>query len=130
MNDAVEADAARFGPGSQEALAAHELGERLGVVLRPRRLALRDGTVVEVEGTDVAGTVVVQFVLNTGAVRSSLRNKVAADLFKLVWIRTSAIQGARAVLCVSPTVATLLAGRGWLAAAARDLDIEVVVSGA
>jgi len=118
----------RFAPDAPEALAAAALGEHLGAVLRPRRLALADGTAVEVEAMDAHGRVAIaQFVLNGGAVRSTLRNKVAADLFKLVWVRHAFAPEARAVLCVSPTVAALLGPRGWLAAAARDLGVDVVV---
>jgi hypothetical protein len=120
----------RFAPDAPEALAAAALGEHLGAVLRPRRLALADGTAVEVEAMDEHGRVAIaQFVLNGGAIRSALRNKVAADLFKLVWVRRAFAPEARAVLCVSPTVATLLGPRGWLAAAARDLGVAVVVLG-
>ncbi|MBF4573324.1 hypothetical protein ITJ64_12430 [Herbiconiux sp. VKM Ac-1786] len=122
-----ETDSTRYGPGSPEAEAAAALAEHLGTALRPRRLTLPDGTAVEVEAMDAEGTVVAQFVLNGGAVKSTLRNKVAADLFKLVWVRQALVPDARAVLCVSPTVATLLARRGWLAAAARDLRIAVLV---
>lgn len=117
----------RFGSGSAELAATAALGRRLGLDLGPRRLRLDDGTSVEVEAGDDAGRVVAQFVLNTGAVRSSLRNKVAADLFKLVWIRQAVAPGARAILVVSDSVSAILAGRGWLGAAARDLGVEVVV---
>ncbi|AXH34199.1 hypothetical protein DVJ78_01005 [Humibacter sp. BT305] len=99
----------------------------LGVELRSTRLATGDGTSVEVEGADPERTVVVQFVLNGGAVRSALRNKVAADLFKLVWVCRCVAVGARPVLCVSATVASFLEGRGWLPSAAADLGVAVFV---
>ena len=117
----------RFGPDSPEALASEALGRALGVALRPRRLVLADGTSLEVEGLDDDSTVVAQFVLNEGAVRSALRNKIAADLFKLVWVASTVVPGARPVLCVSPTVASILARRGWLPAAARDLGVALYV---
>jgi hypothetical protein len=99
----------------------------LGVELRSTRLSTADGASVEVEGADPEGTVVAQFVLNGGAVRSALRNKVAADLFKLVWVCRSVAVGARPVLCVSETVASFLEGRGWLPSAAADLGVTVFV---
>lgn len=118
----------RFGPDSPESLAAAALGHHLDVVLRSRRLTLADGTSVEIEGMDDDAGVIVQFVLNGGAMKSTLRNKVAADLFKLVWIRRSLAPDARAILCVSPTVAPILIRRGWLAAAARDLGVIVYLA--
>jgi hypothetical protein len=124
---ARQRDADRFGPGTGETVAATHLGHRLGVELRPRRFVLDDGTVVEIEGTDTAGRVIVQFVLHRGAMRSAVRNKVAADLFKLVWVRRSVVPDARAILCVSADVAPLFEGRGWLSAAARDLGVDVLV---
>ncbi|MFB2583592.1 hypothetical protein [Herbiconiux liukaitaii] len=123
-----ETGSERFGPGTPEAAAAAALGAHLGTELRPRRLTLPDGTSVELEGLDPQGRWIVQFVLNGGAMRSALRNKVAADLFKLVWVRHALLPEARPVLCVSPTVATILAGRGWLAAAAKDLGVTVFVA--
>ncbi|MCS5713375.1 hypothetical protein NVV95_02280 [Herbiconiux sp. CPCC 205716] len=122
-----ETESTRYGAASPEAAASAALAEHLGTPLRPRRLTLPDGTSVEVEAMDSEGTVIAQYVLNGGAVKSSLRNKVAADLFKLVWVRHALAPDARAVLCVSPTVAAVLGRRGWLSAAARDLRITVVV---
>ncbi|GAA2237503.1 hypothetical protein N1031_11560 [Herbiconiux moechotypicola] len=127
MTEVQESGSDRFGPDTPEAVASSALGTRLGVSLHGRRLTLADGTSVEVEAMDVAGSVIAQFVLNGGAMRSALRNKVAADLFKLVWVRQALVPDARAVLCVSPTVAAILARRGWLSAAARDLGVAVFV---
>lgn len=80
-------------------------------------------------GTDEAGTVIVQFVVNSGAFKSAFRNKVNADMFKLVWLRSAAFPSSRCVLCISPTIAQAFAPNGWVAAAARDLGIEVYVFG-
>lgn len=123
-----ESGVSRFGPDSPESAAALALGAHLGVPLQPRRLTIADGTTLEVEGMAVDGSVVAQFVLNDGALRSPMRNKVAADLFKLVWVSQAVVPGARPVLCVSSAVAPILNGRGWLSAAARDLGVAVLVA--
>jgi len=123
-----ESGVSRFGPDSPEAAAALALGAHLGVPLQPRRLTTPDGTTLEVEGMAADGSIVVQFVLNDGALRSPMRNKVAADLFKLVWVSQAVVPGARPVLCVSAAVAPIVSGRGWLGAAARDLGVTVVLA--
>jgi hypothetical protein len=123
-----ESGVSRFGPDSPEAAAALALGTYLGISLEPRRLTTADGTTLEVEGMAADGSVVAQFVLNDGALRSPLRNKVAADLFKLVWVSQAVVPGARAVLCVSASVAPILGGRGWLSSAARDLGVAVLLA--
>ncbi|SEB10909.1 hypothetical protein [Leifsonia sp. 21MFCrub1.1] len=115
----------RFAEGSVERLMLSALSERLGTALRPRVLLLADGVRVEVEGMDAAGTVVAQLVANQGSYKPSYRNKVMADMFKLLWLRTAAPQVERAVLVVSTV--TVRALNGWVAVAAADLGVEVYV---
>jgi hypothetical protein len=88
-------------------------------------LLLADGVRVEVEGMDAAGTVVAQLVANQGSYKPSYRNKVMADMFKLLWLRSAAPQVERAVLVVSTV--TVRALNGWVAVAAADLGVEVYV---
>lgn len=113
----------RFGEGSVERLMLSALSERLGRPLRPRVLLLADGVRVEVEGMDAAGTIVVQLVANQGSYKPSYRNKVMADMFKLLWLRTAAPEVERAALVV--TTVTSRALNGWVAVAAADLGVEV-----
>lgn len=131
MRMPLEADSAtaawtRFADGSPELAAQRSLGELLGVELSSRRVVTGEGVRVEVEGIDPEDRVIAQFVMNSGALKSAYRNKVSADLFKLVWLRGSLFPAARAVLCVSPEVGAVFAPSGWVATAARDLEVDVL----
>jgi hypothetical protein len=119
----------RLAEGSPEWRALEALGNKFDTTLRPRQIQVDGGGRIEVEGTDEAGTVIVQFVLNSGTYKSAFRNKAQADMFKLVWLRSAAFPGSRCVLCISPVVAQVFGPNGWVVAAARDLGIEVYVLG-
>lgn len=115
----------RLAEGSIERRMLLATGEALGTRLRPRPLALDNGNRVEIEGIDPGGRIVVQLVANQGAYKPSYRNKVLADLFKLLWVRASVSTAERAVLVVTELVVQALGG--WVAIAAADLGIEVFV---
>lgn len=117
----------RFTDGSIERRMLLALEARLGIVLRPKPLMLPDGSRVEVEGIDVDGRVLVQLVGNQGAYKPAYRNKVMADMFKLLWLRASLPTTERTVLLVTEVVVQALGG--WVARAAADLGIEVYVFG-
>lgn len=119
----------RLGEGTAEWRALEALSHEFGTTLRPQRIELHAGGRTEVEGTDEAGSFIVQLVLNSGALKSAFRNKVNADMFKLVWLRSAAFPGSRCVLCISPVIAQVFQPNGWVVAAARDLGIEVYVLG-
>lgn len=114
----------RFAPDSVERRMLEHAGTTLGVVLRPRTVVL-DRARVEVEGIDEADRVVVQLVANQGAYKPAWRNKVMADLFKLLWLRRSVPGVERAVLVVAEPAARALAG--WVSVAAADLGVDVLV---
>ncbi|MBB1197380.1 hypothetical protein [Curtobacterium flaccumfaciens] len=114
----------RFAPDSVERRMLEHAGTALGVVLRPRTVVL-DRARVEVEGIDEGDRVVVQLVANQGAYKPAWRNKVMADLFKLLWLRRSVPGVERAVLVVAEPAARALAG--WVSVAAADLGVEVLV---
>jgi hypothetical protein len=116
----------RFGEDSVERIMLVAAGEAFGVRLRPRPLLLPEGRQrVEVEGIDPQGRIVVQLVANQGAYKPSFRNKVMADLFKLLWLRHALPSAERAVLVVTEPVVQALGG--WVAVAAADLGVEVYV---
>ncbi|WP_105969431.1 hypothetical protein [Streptomyces geranii] len=117
----------RFTDGSIERRMLLALEARLGIVLRPKPLMLPDGSRVEVEGIDVDGRVLVQLVGNQGAYKPAFRNKVMADMFKLLWLRASLPTTERTVLLVTEVIVQALGG--WVARAAADLGIEVHVFG-
>ncbi|MEE1766587.1 hypothetical protein [Streptomyces sp. SP18BB07] len=115
----------RFTEGSIERRMLLALGDQLGTSLRPKPLMLPDSSRVEVEGIDAAGRVLVQLVSNQGAYKPAYRNKVMADMFKLLWLRNSVPTAERAVLLVTELIVQALGG--WVARAAADLGIEVYV---
>jgi hypothetical protein len=115
----------RFAEGSIERRMLLAISERLGVRLRPRPLLMENRNRVEVEGIDSGGKIVVQLVANQGTYKPSYRNKVLADLFKLLWLRASVPTAQRAVLVVTELIVQALGG--WVATAAADLGIEVFV---
>ncbi|WP_328932185.1 MULTISPECIES: hypothetical protein [unclassified Streptomyces] len=115
----------RFAEGSVERRMLLALGDRLGAPLRPKPLMLPDGSRVEVEGIDAACRVLVQLVGNQGAYKPAYRNKVMADMFKLLWLRDSVPTAERAVLLVTDVIVQALGG--WVARAATDLGIEIHV---
>jgi protein-S-isoprenylcysteine O-methyltransferase Ste14 len=115
----------RFADGSVEQRMLLAIGAELGAKLRPRPLLLENRQRVEVEGIDPEGRIVVQLVANQGNYKPSYRNKVMADLFKLLWLRTSMPSAERAVLVVTPLIVQALSG--WVAFAAEDLGVEIYV---
>jgi hypothetical protein len=115
----------RFAEGSIERRMLLAIGEHLGACLRPRPLLLENRNRVEVEGIDPDGRIVVQLVANQGTYKPSYRNKVLADLFKLLWLRESVPTARHAVLVVTELIVQALGG--WVAVAAADLGIEVFV---
>jgi hypothetical protein len=123
----VEAASARFDGASTEAAMLSALERHLGSSLSPAVITVDGETRFEVEAADPGRTVFVQLVANTGEFKSAHRNRVTANLFKLVWIRHALFPRARHVLCVTPSVAPALAPTGWASVATRDLGIEVVL---
>jgi hypothetical protein len=115
----------RFADGSIERRMLTALGDRLGVALRPKVLMLPDGSRVEVEGIDTEGRLLVQLVSNQGAYKPTYRNKVMADMFKLLWLRESVPTAERAVLVVTEVIVQALGG--WVARAAAELAVNIYV---
>jgi len=115
----------RFADGSLEQRMLLAIGSELGTPLRPRPLVLDNRNRVEVEGIDSDGRIVVQLVANQGTYKPAYRNKVMADLFKLLWLRTGVPSAERAVLVVTELLVQALGG--WVAVAAADMGVEVYV---
>jgi hypothetical protein len=100
----------RFADGSIEQRMLVAISAELGAQLRPRPLLLENRNRVEVEGIDPDGRIVVQLVANQGTYKPAYRNKVLADLFKLLWLRTSVPSAQRAVLVVTELIVQALSG--------------------
>ncbi|MDQ1121491.1 hypothetical protein [Microbacterium trichothecenolyticum] len=115
----------RFGPDSIERRMLRAVERDVGLRLRPRALVLGGGSRVEVEGISDDETVIAQLIANQGAYKPAFRNKALADMFKLLWVRSQLPAAERAVLIVTAEVTPALGG--WVAVAAHDLGVEILV---
>lgn len=104
------------------------LSEHLGRRLTPREFWLPEGTRVAVDGADGdPPRLLVQCARVQGQLKSSHRNKVISDAFKLLWLRDSAFPESQALLVLSPEFARLFSPDAWLTAALQHWRIAVVV---
>lgn len=125
----VEDDASwrRLAPGSPEREALVALSTELGLQLRPRLEPVRPGTTFEVEGIDPDDSLLVQVVVNRGTFSSTQRNKVLADMFKLLWLRTTRFPEAQVALLLSESTAEAFRPRSWTSLAAAELGFDLWV---
>jgi len=105
------------------------LGERLGLVLNPRRLERPGGIRVEIDGADDDLTVLVECWAHQGPAKVAQKYKLVNDAVKLHWIGSSASSTPpRRIICVTDAAAVQhLQGRSWQAQAIRDLGVEIEV---
>jgi len=105
------------------------LGERLGLVLNPRRLERPGGVRVEVDGADDDLTVLVECWAHQGPAKVAQKYKLVNDAVKLHWIgSTASSTPPRRIICVTDAAAVQhLQGRSWQAQAIRDLGVEIAV---
>ena len=105
------------------------LGERLGLVLNPRRLERPGGVRVEVDGADDNLTVLVECWAHQGPAKVAQKYKLVNDAVKLHWIgSTASSTPPRRIICVTDAAAVQhLQGRSWQAQAIRDLGVEIAV---
>lgn len=117
----------RFAPDGPERKALLALSDELGLRLRPRLVPVSPGSTFEVEGIDADDTHLVQVVANRGVFSSNQRNKVLADMFKLMWLRTTRFPDARLCLVLSESTAEAFKPRSWTSLAAEELDFSLFV---
>jgi len=111
-----------------ERLMLDALGERLGLVLVPRRLERPGGVRVEVDGADDALTVLVECFAHQGTAKGAQKYKLVNDAVKLHWIGSTLTAAPRLILCVTDAAAVQhLRGRSWQAHAIRELGVEIEV---
>lgn len=105
------------------------LGERLGVVLRPRRILLDEGIRVEVDGADDELAVLVEAWAHQGPPKVAQKHKVLADALKLLHVAATLPGTPRLVLCLCDPEAArhFTSARSWAAHALRNFAIEVLV---
>lgn len=106
------------------------LGARLGVQLDPGRITVPSGARVEVDGTDVDRTILVECWAHQGKPKAAQRHKVLSDALKLTWIASTIYPRPRLVLCLSDQAAAAPfrgTSRTWAGQAFADLGITVEV---
>ena len=103
------------------------LAVELGVSLTPRSVALPEGVRVTVDGVADTPPILVEAWAHQGPPKSAQKAKVVTDALKLLWVDHVLFAGeARKILALSDTAAAgHFQGRSWMAAAFRDLGIEV-----
>lgn len=110
-------------PSLAEALSAH-----LGIELAPREFTLPDGTRIGVDCADGGRPkLLVQFSPLHGQVKSTQRNKVIADAFKLVWLRDHHFPDAHVLLVLGEPLARLFGRGAWLPAAFASCRITIAL---
>jgi hypothetical protein len=112
-----------------EALILSAVSAQLGIELVPGRLTVDDSIRVDVDGLSHDPPVLVEAWAHQGPPKPAQKAKVMADAFKLVWIERRLFpRGARKIVAFAdPSAAGHFTGRTWMAAALRELGIEVLV---
>lgn len=105
------------------------LGERMGVVLKPRRIPLEDGVRVEIDGADDELSILVEAWAHQGPPKVAQKHKVLADALKLLHVAASLPVAPRLVLCLCDPEAAhhFTTARSWAAHALRAFAIDIVV---
>jgi hypothetical protein len=112
-----------------EALILAGLADELGLALTPRSFALAQGVRVTVDGVADDPPILVEAWAHQGPPKSAQKAKVVTDALKLLWVDRTLFAGeARKILALADIAAAgHFQGRSWMAAAFRDLGIEVKV---
>ena len=104
------------------------LSAKCGTPLTPHRFTLPGGVRVGVDGADRdPPKVLVQATRAGGRVKSTHRNKVIADAFKLIWLSDAHFPDATLILALSPDLSHLLSRGSWLSAALDQRRIHTVL---
>ena len=104
------------------------LSAQLGLDLVPREFTLAYGVRVGVDCADGdPPSLLVQCSPFSGQVKSSQRNKVIADAFKLSWIRDTHFPRARVLLVLGEPLARLFGRGAWLPSAFATHRITVAL---
>lgn len=104
------------------------LSDHLDLPLSPHTFTLPDGVRVGVDGADGdPPRILVQCSPLQGRLRSSHRNKLIADAFKLSWLRDAHFPGAHPLLALSPGFSALLSQGAWLPAALDHCRVSVAL---
>lgn len=112
-----------------EALILAAVAAQLRVELVRGQLTVHEGIRVDVDGLSHDPPVLVEAWAHQGPPKPAQKAKVMTDALKLLWIERRLFPGGtRKVLALADaSAASHFTGRTWMAAALRDLGIEVVV---
>ena len=104
------------------------LNQKLGLNLKPAQVPLNDGIKVQLDGWDEEHKVVCEIYARIGELKGSQPDKLASDILKMHFYETYKGCNVRKILCFSnEAAARKLAGRSWLAGAAKALNVEIQI---
>lgn len=114
---------------SAEAALLVELGRSLGFPLAGDRVDLENGCFANVDGINREHRFICEVYSRIGKLQAAQVEKVASDVLKLSVLERALGGTWRKAMCfVDETAANTLRNRSWLAKAARDTNIEVIVT--
>ncbi len=96
--------------------------------LEPARISLPSGARVDVDGADLARSVLVECWAHQGPPKGGQKHKVLTDAFKLTWIASTIYPRPELILCMSDpraAAAYLPTSKSWAAQALSDLAIRI-----
>ena len=110
-------------------LILEAVAREVGVSLRPQRLELVSGAVVDVDGVAEDESVLVEIFAHQGQLKGGQRHKIAGDALKLITIARERTPPPTLILAFGdPDIVRFFGGRSWLAAAINAWGIKVVVA--
>ena len=110
-----------------EATILAAVAARLGVALAPRSFVLPNGSRVDVDGTALDASVLVEVFARQGALKGGQQKKVCQDALKLITLRHMH-PNARLVIAFADEHASTYASSGtWVAEALSTWGVEVLV---
>lgn len=105
-----------------------ELGRVLGFAVAGDRVDLKDGCFANVDGINREHHFICEVYSRIGKLQAAQVEKVASDVLKLSVLERALGGKWRKAMCFADeTAATVLRNRSWLAKAARDTNVEVLV---
>lgn len=104
------------------------LGHRIGRALEPATIRLQSGARVEIDGSDVDRTVLVECWAHQGSPKGGQKHKVLTDALKPTWIASTIYPRPFLILCMSHELAAAPfqpGSKSWAAQALQDLGVRV-----
>jgi hypothetical protein len=114
---------------SAETALLVELGRVLGFTVAGDRIDLHDGCFANVDGINREHRFICEVYSRIGKLQAAQVEKVASDVLKRSVLERALGGKWRKAMCFADeTAATVLRNRSWLAKAARDMNVEVIVA--